>query len=53
MEGYITNPDHPHLKELLELLAWFDDWRRGIFALPDNAHSPAQKKSYFLPDQCW
>jgi hypothetical protein len=53
VEAYITSPDHPHLKELLEILAWFEDWRQGIAALPGSEHSPALKRSYFLPDQCW
>mmetsp|Transcript_61310 Transcript_61310/g.168244 ORF Transcript_61310/g.168244 Transcript_61310/m.168244 type:complete len:320 (-) Transcript_61310:76-1035(-) len=47
--------DHEHLRELLQILGWFQSWKVSL--APNMAASehmtPKERKAAFLPDQTW
>ena len=47
---FVNGPNHAHLDELMETLAWFADWKAR---LAESDLPKKEKKASFLPDECW
>jgi hypothetical protein len=48
---FINAPDHRHLDELMETLAWFYGWKSKLASC--NSLTDKERKSSFFPDECW
>lgn len=48
-KGFITESNSLHLKKLLGILEWFDDWRISL----ELSCAPGPWKDYFITDMSW
>ena len=47
---FVKGPDHRHLDELMDTLAWFCEWKSKLAA---SGLTEKEKKASFFPDECW